>query len=217
VKNKHEKSPEPNIQGFFLTCAYRFSRDAPVQTVCMQVQNFFLLLSRMKQFVFKFAVLLYLLTSAAFFTSCQNASSSRKAAKIKQETAHKNKTKPSSGYSDTLKIDSRSAIFYYPDSLQLERIKAVTDKNVFDGSMHEYFYQFKYVHNELNKYWPGIKIVEAKNVRYLLFIKADKSSEIIDLDTKYDPYGLFIFDPKKNPVPLELTNAPSEIGFYFSD
>jgi hypothetical protein len=115
-----------------------------------------------------------------------------------------------------LKIGSKSAVFYYPDSLQFEKIRAGIDTSIFDAIMHEYLYQFEYVHNVLSQYWPGIKIIEARNVRYLLFIKTDKSKELIDLDTKYDPYGLFIFDPQKTPVPLELTNAPSEIGFYFS-
>ena len=57
--------------------------------------------------------------------------------------------------------------------------------------------------------------MEARNVRYLLFIKANGSAEIIDLDTKDDPYGLFVFDTRKKPDQLELTNGESEIGFYF--
>lgn len=124
--------------------------------------------------------------------------------------------KPPSIFSDTLKIDAKAAVFYYPDSVQLEKIKAGLDTPVFDAVMHEYFYQFRYIHNVLNKYWPTIKIIEAKKSRYLLFVKTNKNKEIIDLDTKYDPYGLIIFDPEKKPVLLELTNAESEIGFYFS-
>ena len=129
---------------------------------------------------------------------------------------HKSSTKPPTIFLDTLKIDSQAAVFYYPDSLQLEKIRAKLGASTFDAIMHEYFYQLRYVHNVLNEYRPRIPIVEARNVRFLLFIKADKSSEIIDLDTKYDPYGLIIFDPQKKPSQLDLTNAASEIGFYFS-
>ena len=130
---------------------------------------------------------------------------------------HKSLAKPPTIFSDTLKIDSQAAVFYYPDSLQLEKIRARLDTSTFDAIMHEYFYQLSYVHKVLNEYRPRINIVEARNVRYLLFIKADESSELIDLDTKFDPYGLLVFDPQKSPSHLELTNAESEIGFYFAD
>ena len=152
-----------------------------------------------------------------FLLACRHQSGKNdEASNDNSKKEHKPITKPPAMFSDTLKIDTKAAVFYYPDSLQLEKIKAGIDTSSFDAIMHEYFYQFRYVHNVLNKYWPGIKIVEARNVRYLLFMKAGKSKEIIDLDTKYDPYGLFIFNPQKNPIQLELTNAPSEIGFYFS-
>ena len=127
-----------------------------------------------------------------------------------------NKSKSPSSFTDTLKINSRSAVFYYPDSIQLEKIKAITEKSIFDGSMHEYFYQVRYAHIALEKHWPEIKIIEAKNIRWLQFVKDDETNEYIDLDTKNDAYGLFVFDPGKSPAQLELTNAESEIGFYFS-
>jgi hypothetical protein len=151
-----------------------------------------------------------------FLFACRQHPGKNEASEDNNKKEHKSVTKPPAIFSDTLKIDSKAAVFYYPDSIQLEKIKASIDTSSFEAIMHEYFYQFKYVHHVLNQYWPGIKIIEARNVRYLLFIKADKSREIIDLDTNYDPYGLYIFDPQKSPIPLELTNAESEIGFYFS-
>ena len=149
--------------------------------------------------------------------ACRHQSRKNEVSIDNKREENKSIIKPPTIFSDTLKIASKAAVFYYPDSLQLEKIRAGSDTSKFDAIMHEYFYQFRYVHNVLNKYWPGINIVEARNVRYLLFIKADKSSEIIDLDTKYDPYGLLVFDPQKDPSQLELTNAASEIGFYFSE
>jgi hypothetical protein len=162
----------------------------------------------MKRLLVSYAILLFLL-------SCHQ-SAKNEVSNDDTKKEDKQMIKPPTIFSDTLKIDSQAAVFYYPDSLQLEKIKAGLDTSTFDAIMHEYFYQVRYVHNVLNEYRPRINIVEARKVRYLLFIKADESSEIIDLDTKYDPYGLFIFDPKKNPRQLELTNAASEIGFYFS-
>lgn len=163
----------------------------------------------MKRLLVSYAIFLFLL-------SCRHQSAKNEVSNDDTKKEDKQVIKPPTIFSDTLKIDSQAAVFYYPDSLQLEKIKAGLDTSTFSAIMHEYFYQLRYVHNVLNEYRPRINIVEARKVRYLLFIKADESSEIIDLDTKYDPYGLFIFDPEKNPSQLELTNAASEIGFYFS-
>lgn len=149
--------------------------------------------------------------------ACQNRSGKTKLPEGDSAKPSKSVIKPPTIFSDTLKIDSKAAVFYYPDSLQLEKIKAGLDTAIFNAVMHEYFYQFRYAHIVLKKYWPGIRILEARNKKYLLFIKIDNSTKIIDLDSKYDPYGLFVFDPGKNPTQLELTNAESEIGFYFAE
>ena len=94
------------------------------------------------------------------------------------------KNKPSSTFNDTLKINSSSAVFYYTDSLQLEKIKLVTDPGFYEGSMHEYFFLMKNAHLVIKKIMPQLKIIEARNVRYILFINDDNSAKCIDLDTK---------------------------------
>lgn len=149
--------------------------------------------------------------------SCRHQSGKNE---IKDKSGQKEKKsviKPPTIFSDTLQVDSKAAVFYYPDSLQLKKIKNGLDTSVFDAVMHEYAYQFRYAHIVLDKYWPGIKIIEARTARYLLFIKTNKGTHLIDLDTRYDPFGLFVFDPQKAPSQLELTNAESEIGYYFAD
>lgn len=161
----------------------------------------------------------YLLASFAiifFLLACRYQSVKKYGQNKNDKKENKSPTKPPTFFSDTLKIDSKTAVFYYPDSIQLEKIKARSDTSVYYAVMHEYYSQVRYVHIVLKQYWPKINIVEARNVRYLLFIKSDKTREVIDLDTKFDPYGLFVFDPQKNPSQLELTNAESEIGFYFT-
>lgn len=124
--------------------------------------------------------------------------------------------KPPANFSDTIKIDFPAAVFYRPDSLQLENIKSISDAKMFDGSMHEYYYLMRNARSVIKKYFPKIKIIEAKNVRYLLFIGADKRKNIIDLNAKNDTYGLFVFDRKKPPQLLDMANIESELGFYFS-
>jgi hypothetical protein len=134
--------------------------------------------------------------------------------KIEHKATPKNK--PPGAFSETIEINSPAAVFYSPDSLQLEKIKSVTDAMAFDGSMHEYYYLIRNAHFVIKKYIPQLKIIEAKNVRYLHFIRADKNTDCIDLDTKNDAYGLFVFDRKKPPRLLDMANIESELGFYFS-
>jgi hypothetical protein len=167
------------------------------------------------QAMIKCAISMVILFFALF--SCRHNASKKDVPREKKQDKQEIKTKPSSSFSDTLIISSRSAVFYYPDSLQLEKIKEVTDKNIFESFLHDYYYQVRFGHLVLKEQWPGINIEEARNVRYLLFLKKDTIPECIDLDTKNDAYGLFVFDPLKKPVQVDLTNAESEIGFYFND
>ena len=124
--------------------------------------------------------------------------------------------KPAGTFPDTLKINSVAAVFYSPDSLQLQKIKSISDPGVFESKMHEYEYLIKTAQSSINKNFPRVKIIEAKNVRYLLFITADKKKSYIDLDRNYDPYGLYLFNRQKAPQPVDMANTETELGFYFS-
>src|SRR6476469_3608947 len=95
------------------------------------------------------------------FSSCRMKND---ATKTKSEHLHL--AKPGSTYPDTLEITTASAIFYQPDSIHLEKIRTVTDERIFKGSMHEFFYQQRNAHLFLKEYWPKLKIIEAKNIRY---------------------------------------------------
>lgn len=130
-------------------------------------------------------------------------------------TTAQNKVKPPSSYSDTLVIYPKAAVFYHPDSLQDLAIKAITDSGIYKSSVHEMFYQMRYSRIVLKKYYPDVKIVEAKNVRYLLFKKEGNTAECIDLNTKNDASGLFVFDGHQPPSLLDMTNIETELGFYF--
>jgi hypothetical protein len=159
---------------------------------------------------------LYTVTFLALLPACDSRQEQPKVNTSGNEKVRAPFIKPPTISSDTLTIDSKAAIFYYPDSLQLQKMRAGSDTAKFDAAMHEYFYLFKYLHTGLKESSRHIRIIDARNVRYLLFKKKDGRSELIDLDTKLDPYGLFIFDPQKSPIQPELSNALSEVGFYFS-
>ena len=131
----------------------------------------------------------------------------------KQDTI---KRKPPSSFSDTIIIDYPAAVFYNQDSLQLEKIKAITDTMIFDSNMHDCFYQMKFSRNELQQKWPSIKIVEIQNVRFILFKLKGGNNVCIDLNSQNDPCGIFLFDGYKKPRLADMPNIDSELGFYFS-
>jgi hypothetical protein len=125
------------------------------------------------------------------------------------------KRKPPSSFSDTLTIHFPSAVFYNPDSLQLLKIKEITAKNDYETDVHNCFYLIRNARIVLKKYWPQIHIIETSKARYLLFIRADKTQTCIDLNTKGDMCGMFLFDGKKEPEPADMMNIDTALGFYF--
>lgn len=122
--------------------------------------------------------------------------------------------KPPAYIKDTLFIRQKVALFYHPDSLQLKQIKAQTNPAVFESNMHEFYYQMRNARMVIRKNWPHLKILEAKNYRYLLFIKEDNTQELVDLDARYDPYGLFVFNRIKPPAVIDMYNVETGISFY---
>jgi len=136
-----------------------------------------------------------------------------------QATAHMKEqrpSKPGSSFEDTLTINTEAAVFFEPDSLQLQKIKAVTDVRVFKSSEHEYFYQIRNAHRFLKAHWKNLKVINAKNIRFLLFKKADKATTIIDLN-KQDPCGMFVFDLHQAPLLIDMMNIDTGVPDYFSN
>lgn len=155
------------------------------------------------------------LISVVVISSCSNNSQTN-AVPPKQVANTFYQNKPAATVSDTLKINSAAAVFYSPDSLQLQKIRSIADPGVFESKMHEYEYLIKTAKSAINKIFPHVKIIEAKNVRYLVFISRDKKQNCIDLDRNYDPYGLYVFDRKKSPQSVDMANTETGLGFYFS-
>jgi hypothetical protein len=159
--------------------------------------------------------ILICLILVAGISSCSNNSQTHPVP-AKPTTRTFYKTKPAATFSDTLKINSVAAVFYSPDSLQLQKIRSIADSGVFESKMHEYEYLIKTAQSSVNKNFSQVKIIEAKNVRYLLFITSYKKRICIDLDKNYDPYGLYLFNRQKAPQPVDMANTETELGFYFS-
>ena len=158
---------------------------------------------------------LFFLLSFILYVSCSNSPRNLTSDAGEKDYKDTIKRKPPSSFSDTITIDFPAAVFYNPDSLQIEKLKAITDTMVYESTMHDCFYLMKNSRFVLKKYYPHIKILEVKNARYLLFKMAGGEKEYIDLNTKNDPCGIFIFDSKKASQQVDMANIDSELGFYF--
>ena len=158
---------------------------------------------------------LLLFALALILFACKQISGNKNEQEIvsKKET---NVHKPTSSYDDTLKINSASAVFFEPDSLQLLKIKEVTSESVFKSSMHEYKYQIKNARNFLKTHWPDVKVINARSVRFLAFYKKDSSKTTIDLN-KQDPCGMFVFDRLKVPLLIDMMNVETQVPRYFTN
>jgi|SRR5690242_1971470 len=123
--------------------------------------------------------------------------------------------KPPSSFQDTVYIETSSAVFFNPDTLQLARIKESLSSMVFESNQHDCFFQMRNARMVIKQHWPAIRIVETSKARYLLFIKKDKTRTCIDLDSKGDMCGVFLFDPRKDPELVDMMNIDTALGFYF--
>lgn len=124
--------------------------------------------------------------------------------------------KPGSSNADTLVIRESAAIFYNPDAIQLEKIKTINQERVYKSLVHECFYQMRNARIVLKEFWSRIKIIETSGARYLQFVKRDNTTRVIDLDTKNDIGGIFLFNREKDPLMIDMMNIDTELNFYFS-
>jgi len=158
----------------------------------------------------------FILLFVVYLYSCTNTESSKKKnAEIPLASHAVQYKKPSSSFGDTLVINDISAVLYNPDSLQLHSIQAITKKELYETNVHNCFYLMRNARMVLKKYWRHIHVIETSEYRYLLFIKADKSQVCIDLNTKDDMCGIFLFDRKKEPELVDMMNIDTALGFYF--
>jgi hypothetical protein len=152
------------------------------------------------------------LIAAMCILSCSNPSNQPEPAKKNKGTV---RIKPPSSFSDTIIVTIPSAIFFKPDTPQLEKIKAITDSLIFESMQHDCFYQMRNSRILLATNYPKIKIIEVVNASHILFKMAKGEIKIIDLNSNNDPCGIYLFQPDKEPLPSDMTNIDSELGFYF--
>ena len=124
-------------------------------------------------------------------------------------------TKAVSSSGASLVVEKRAVLFFHPDSIQLESFRSTTNAQIYETMTHDCFFQMRNARNVLKRSWPGIRIKEVRDTRYLLFVKEDGNVVRYDLDS-LDLCGMVLFDPVKDPVIADMMNVETELGFYFS-
>ena len=154
----------------------------------------------------------FLLITVIGIVSCTNPSTQTVPA---DENKENTKSKPPSSFSDTIVVNIPSAIFFNPDSLQLIKIKAITDSMVFKSMEHDCFFQMRNARNIIDKYYLGVEIINLTKARFLLFEYKNGIKELIDLDSNNDPCGIYLFDGSRKPVITDMTNIETALSNYF--
>ena len=134
----------------------------------------------------------------------------------KQQEVQPAKTKPGATGTDSLEVTVPSVVLFEPDPVQLQKIKTITEEGVFKSMVHESEFQFYTVRMYIKKNRPDLQVLSAKNARYIVFVRTGGDREIVDLDKMADAWGMYVFDPKKDPQWADMMNVDTEIPRYFS-
>lgn len=159
-------------------------------------------------------VLLYTLAIA----SC-TFSDSAKEEKIKEDQLLSNPAnKPiipdaSALNTDTLIVTAKAAVFYQPDSTQIERRMKEVGKEDFRIGMDDYLFY-------MNESWTylkqqGVPLLDARDKKFIQFISADNTIQLVRLDTVPELWGVYLFDPARGPYLADMTNIEEAYRNYY--
>ena len=85
------------------------------------------------------------------------------------------------------------------------------------GCIHEYHYLQKNARKAAKQFNSRLPIIDAQNVRFLIFLSKGQKDTCIDLDTRDDAFGMFIASPNKKPHPVDMANIDRELPAYFGN
>jgi len=171
-------------------------------------------MKKLLQYSFFFSLLI-----ANFLLSCNNGNPGKENITDKATKTAEGKTsyrKPGTENSDTLTITPPSAVFFMPDSVQLGKIKSALDTLHYENDTHDCFYQMRNARNVLKEYWPQIRIVETSEARYLYFVDQSKPGVLVDLNSRNDMCGIYLFSKEKDPLFIDMMNIDTQLSLYFS-
>lgn len=114
---------------------------------------------------------------------------------------------------DTLMVTQNAAVFYEPDSLQMERRKKEVGEEAFYIGADDYLFYLNETYKYLEK--KNLPVLLSQNKKYLKFVGNDSKATLIKLDTLPELWGVFFFDNTKAPQQIDLTMIEEEYKSYY--
>lgn len=148
-----------------------------------------------------------------FLTSCNNFDKN-KMSNSTDTTAQKmiisNLQEP---HQDTLIINTKAAVFISPDTIQIEKRKREVGEEDFMTGADDFLFYMNKSHEFLEK--QKLKLLDIKDRKFVKFIKEDKSSISIKVDTLPALWNVYLFDPSKAPINIDMTMIEEQYKNYY--
>jgi hypothetical protein len=159
-------------------------------------------------------ILVFCLTISACGTDVKKQST-KTGVKISPDDTSTNSISVHNSYidNDTMLVDKKCVVFFQPDSALIELHMKKSKEEDFRAGADDYMYYINESWQYLDK--KGIKILDAKDKKYLGFISVDKKMQLVKLDTLPDLWGLYFFDPAKQPHYADIMDIESDYDNYY--
>ena len=149
--------------------------------------------------------------SIIFFIAC-SGKTDKKAAPISDTTAQSAAPVVIIN-NDTMVIDKNAAVYYLPDSNQMEKWKIKVGERDF-ATVADDWSSYMNSSSEYLK-TTNIPVVDATGKKILKFIKADKSVTLVGLDTLSNFWGYYLFSTAREPQFADIIMMEESYKKYF--
>jgi hypothetical protein len=116
-------------------------------------------------------------------------------------------------YSDTLTVDKRAAVFYDPDTMQIEKRKKQIGEQDFQTGLDDYAY---YINESITFLEQNhLQVLRTDDKNFIRFVRDNGDVRLIKKDTLPDLWGIFLFDPGKDVYQADILDMEKEYHTYF--
>ena len=114
---------------------------------------------------------------------------------------------------DTMVVDKNAAVYFIPDSNQMEKWKMKVGEKDF-ATVADDWSSYMNSSSEYLK-TTNLPVQDASGKKVLKFIKADKSVTLVGLDTLSNYWGYFLFSTSKEPEFADILMMEEAYKKYF--
>lgn len=114
---------------------------------------------------------------------------------------------------DTLVVDKAAAVYFLPDSAQMEKWK----KSVGDKDFSTVTDDWSSYMNSASEYLKttSTPVVDASGKKVIVFVKSGGAQSLVGIDTISNYWGYYLFDPAKDPQYADITMMQDAYKKYF--